>query len=157
MQNNVTTDASKILAMFNEFSSKERKQSLRNALRKAALILRKKTVENLKNEVKDVNSKNGWNGKSLQSGVRIVINKKNNTEAKVHILGDFRLKFFELGTKIRYAIKRKGKQLSKQANRGQIVASHFFVSAKKQSEQQVFDTIEKVLSDSIIKINNKHK
>ena len=85
MQNNVTTDATKILAMFDEFSSKERKQSLRNALRKAALILRKKTVENLKNEVKDVNSKNSWNGKSLQSGVRIVINKKNNIPNIRHI------------------------------------------------------------------------
>ncbi len=156
MSNEATIDSSKVLAMFNEFSGKERKQTLKNALRKAANILRKETINTLKSTVKNVYSKNKWNGKTLSSGIKIVINK-NCEEAKVHILSDFRLKFFELGTKIRSTKKRKKKPLKIEANRGQIIASHFFKNAKQKSENEVFNSIDEVLSDAVNKINKKYK
>lgn len=154
--NEANIDTSKVLAMFEEFNSKERKQTLRNALRKAATILRKSTINNLKNVVKNVYAKNSWNGKTLSSGLRLKVNKEN-TEAKVHLLGDFRLKFFELGTIIRTVKKRNGKKLNKEANRGSIIASHFFATAKQQSENEVFSTLDNIISDSVNKINNKYK
>ena len=156
MSNEATIDTSKVLAIFNEFDSKERKQTLRNALRKAATILRKSTINNLKNVVKNVYSKNKWNGKTLSSGIRLKVNKEA-TEAKVHLLGDFRLKFFELGTVIRSVKKRNGKKLKTEANRGSIIASHFFANAKQQSESEVFTSIDNIISDAVNKINNKYK
>nr|WP_320038857.1 hypothetical protein [uncultured Bacteroides sp.] len=156
MSNEANIDSTKVLAMFNEFNSKERKQTLRNALRKAATILRKSTINNLKNVVKNVYSKNKWNQKTLSSGIRLKVNKEA-TEAKVHLLGDFRLKFFELGTIIRINKKRNGKKLNKEANRGSIIASHFFATAKQQSESEVFASIDNIISDAVNKINSKYK
>lgn len=114
--NEFTVDAKQVIAMFNEFNAKLKKKTFTTALRKAANILRKQTITNLRQVVKRTRSKNRWNGKTLESGIRIKI-AKSAQAAKVHLMGDFRLKFFEMGTSDRQVTKAKGKKLKKQDTR----------------------------------------
>ena len=111
MNNGVTVDASQVLRMFSELNSRQQKNVYKNALRKAGRILQKETKTQLRSVVgKAINHKNRWNGKTLGNGVKMKVDKEA-TEAKVHIMGDFRLKFFELGTTTRQ-LRKNG------ANRG---------------------------------------
>jgi hypothetical protein len=154
--NGVEIDINKVLSMFSELTSKERKKTFKLSLRKSANILRKQVVTNLKSIVKDVNTKNRWNQKTLQSGVRLSV-ERDAQSVKVHILGDFRLKFFELGTKDRYNKKKKKVKLKKERYTGSNKAKYFFKDAKTQTEQQVFSSLEQSFTDIIKKINDKHK
>lgn len=153
--NSATFDASQVINLFDELTSKERVKSFKMALRKAANILKKQAVANLRTVVKKVNSKNKWNGKTLQSGIKISV-AKDGQSAKVHIMGDFRLKFFEMGTAERYDKTKGGKVLQKTRSTGLIQASNFFKNAKAASENDVFNSIEQDLVDAITKINAKH-
>nr|DAJ23582.1 MAG TPA: hypothetical protein [Caudoviricetes sp.] len=154
--NEFTVDAKQVIAMFNEFNAKLKKKTFTTALRKAANILRKQTITNLRQVVKRTRSKNRWNGKTLESGVRIKI-AKSAQAAKVHIMSDFRLKFFEMGTADRQVTKAKGKRLKKTRYTGKIDAKRFFQKAKQTTETQVFNSIEQHLIDVIKKINEKYK
>lgn len=151
-----TVDAKQVIAMFNEFNAKLKKKTFTTALRKAANILRKQTVTNLRQIVKRTRSKNRWNGKTLESGIRIKI-AKSAQAAKVHIMSDFRLKFFEMGTADRYVTKVKGRKLKKQRYTGKIEPKRFFQKAKAATESQVFASIEQHLIEVIKKINEKYK
>ena len=144
----IEVDAKDVLNLFSELNSRQQKQAHRNALRRSANILVKETKKQLKSHLgKVVNHRNRWNGKTLQSGIK---SKADNKEAKVHIMGDFRLKFFELGTKQR-KLKKNG------ANRGKIKALYFFRTAQQNKEQEVFSTMDKLLSESIQKVYNKYR
>lgn len=154
--NEFTVDAKQVIAMFDEFNAKLKKKTFSTALRKAANILRKQTITNLRQVVKRTRSKNRWNGKTLESGIRIKI-AKSAQAAKVHLMGDFRLKFFEMGTADRQVTKVKGKKLKKPRYTGKIDAKRFFQKAKQTTESQVFASIEQHLIDVIKKINNKYK
>ncbi|CAG9894056.1 hypothetical protein BOVA604_1999 [Bacteroides ovatus] len=158
MNNNAefTVDAKQVITMFNEFNAKLKKKTFTTVLRKAANILRKQTITNLRQVVKRTRSKNRWNGKTLESGVRIKI-AKSAQAAKVHLMGDFRLKFFEMGTSDRQVTKVKGKKLKKPRYTGKVDAKRFFQKAKQTTESQVFASIEQHLIEVIKKINNKYK
>lgn len=65
--NEFTVDAKQVIAMFNEFNAKLKKKTFTTALRKAANILRKQTITNLRQVVKRTRSKNRWNGQFTQS------------------------------------------------------------------------------------------
>ena len=85
--------------------------------------------------------------KTLGSGIKLKVDKKA-TEAKVHIMGDFRLKFFELGTTTR-RLRKNG------ANRGRMNASHFFRTAKDNKERAIFDNINQMVEESITRISKR--
>ena len=148
MNNGVTVDASQVLRMFSELNSRQQKNVYKNALRKAGRILQKETKTQLRSVVgKAINHKNRWNGKTLGNGVKMKVDKEA-TEAKVHIMGDFRLKFFELGTTTRQ-LRKNG------ANRGRMKAAHFFKTAKDKTERTIFDNINQMVEESITRIANK--
>lgn len=73
---------------------------------------------------------------------------KEATEVKVHILGDFRLKFFEKGTTNR-TLKKNG------ANRGAMRAHYFFKTAKDNKEKEIFSSLDNLISTSINRVANK--
>ena len=155
-------DDSQVLNLFAALSGKDQTKAMKTALRKAAQILIRKTKSNLKNIVKNSTKKSTKYGKSLQSGIKARVNK-DGTEAKVHIMGDFRPKFFESGTKDRYTRGHKitgyeGRHLKRSGKggfRGVITGKNFFKSAQKESESQVFSSIDNLLSESIQKIASK--
>jgi DNA-binding FadR family transcriptional regulator len=141
-------DADNVLNVFAGLTSREQKQVYRNALRKAARILTAETKVQLRSIVgSKVNSRNRWNGKTLGSGIKLKVDREA-TEAKVHIMGDFRLKFFEKGTAVR-TLRRNG------ANRGAMGAHYFFRTAKTNKETEVFNSMDNLILESINRIVNR--
>lgn len=147
--NNV--DAKQVLQMFAALDSKKQKKAHRTALRKATGILVRETRKNFRKVVRKPNSRNRWNGKTFSSGIKSSINKEV-TEGKVHILGDFRLKFFELGTKTRYKKRTKGRPST-----GAIKATYFFRKAREAKESEISNSMNNIITQSILKVNGQFK
>ena len=146
---NIEVDSRNVLKMFAELSNKNQKKVHRIALAKALSILVKEARSTLKGVIrKSIYSKSKKTGRSLASGIKYRINKEA-TEGKAHILGDFRLKFFELGTKERYR-KRGGKT-------GSIKASYFFRIARQNNEAVISSSMNNIISESIKRVNGKFK
>lgn len=162
----IEVDAKEVLKLFAELNTNQQRRAYRNALRRAANILVKETRNQLKSKLgRKANSKNWWNNKTLASGIKSNADKEGK-EAKVHIMGDFRLKFFEMGTKQRKTTGRntgsvRGKtpirRQRKAANRGRIESLKFFSTAKDNKEQEIFGTLDKLISESIQRVYNKRK
>lgn len=147
--NNV--DAKQVLQMFAALDSKKQKKAHRTALRKATGILVRETRKNFRKVVRKPNSRNRWNGKTFSSGIKSSINKEV-TEGKVHILGDFRLKFFEQGTKTRYKKRTKGRPST-----GAIKATYFFRKAREAKESEISNSMNNIITQSILKVNGQFK
>lgn len=146
---NIEVDSRNVLKMFAELNSKNQKKVHRIALAKALSILVKEARSTLKGVIrKSIYSKSKKTGRSLASGIKYRINKEA-TEGKAHILGDFRLKFFELGTKERYR-KNGGKT-------GTIKASYFFRTARQNKEALISSSMNNIISESIKRVNGKFK
>lgn len=151
-------DDSKVLDVFASLSTKKMKNSYKNALKKSSRILVNEAKKNFRKvtsryKSKASNLKNGWhtktdkNGnvtaKSLQDGIKFSVSKDAES-SKIHIMGDFRLKFFEMGTKVRQLRKNK-------AYRGRMTASWFFKTARNTKEQQIETDFQQNLRESILK------
>ena len=164
--NNFQIDTKELLALFADLNSRQQKQVYRNALRRAANILVKESRNQLKAELgKKATSRNWWNGRTLISGIKTIADKEGK-EAKVHIMGDFRLKFFEKGTDPRRTTGKnkasvRGKtpirRQKKSADRGRIKSTWFFKNAKQGKEQEIFGTLDRLISESIQRVYNKRK
>lgn len=160
----IEVDAKEVLGLFADLNSRQQKQVYRNALRRAANVLVKETRNQLKAKLgRKANSKNWWNGKTLVSGIKSNADREGK-EAKVHIMGDFRLKFFEMGTGNRKtsgsnSASVRGKtpirRQKKSANRGRINSMRFFSTAKQNKEKEIFDSLDKLISESIQRVYNK--
>ena len=147
---NFEVESKQVINLFSKLTSRKKKQSYKTALRRAAGILTKETRKQLKKVIgKAISHRNKWNNKTLGSGIRVKVNKEG-TDAKVHLMGDFRLKFFETGTKKR-KLKKNG------ANRGKIKSSYFFRTAKENKEQEIFSSMNKLVIESIQKVASKRK
>lgn len=139
-----------------KLSTERRSQIMFSALKKGGKALQQETKVQLRQSVANTHSPNRWNGKTLEDGIRFKANTVYQ-EVMVHILGDFRLKFFEKGTKDRYTKIHKNKlstsqyinQLKKGDRsrfRGKITASHFFRRARQNEEviqEAVFKELDK--------------
>ena len=147
--NNV--DARQVLQMFAALDSKRQKKAHRTALRKATGILVRETRKNFRKVVKNPNARNRWNGKTVSSGIKSKVNKEA-TEGKVHIMGDFRLKFFEMGTKTRYKKRTKGRPST-----GSIKASYFFKKAREAKESEISNSMNDIITKSILRVNGQFK
>lgn len=109
---------------FSQLNSKEQKKAKNTALKKAAQIIVKAAKQSLSTVTKHNRTPNYWNGKTLESGIKVG-KIKDDSDLKVHIMGDFRLKFFQAGTQLRKT--RVG------ANRGAMKRTNFFGSAVDSS------------------------
>lgn len=109
---------------FSQLNGKEQKKAKNTALKKAAQIIVKAAKQSLSTVTKHNRTPNYWNGKTLESGIKVG-KIKDDSDLKVHIMGDFRLKFFQAGTQLRK--NKKG------ANRGAMKRTNFFGSAVNSS------------------------
>lgn len=143
-------DKSSVMAALDRLIESDFKKVWRNALKKSANILVKETKTKLvANMGSAATHKSLKYGKSLRQGVKSSV-RKDATEAKVHIMGDFRLKFFEKGTKERYT--RKGSY-----SRGKIAPPlNFFAKARQNKEAEVYDSMEANLLDEIVRIYERN-
>lgn len=144
----IEVDSTEVLSLFSKLSPKKQKQAYRNTLRKGAMILQKETKSQLKRTgIKGISKKpKNAKWKSMISGIKYRV-RKNGEEAKVHIMGEFRLKFFEMGTNIR--VTRKGK------SRGRIKPYRYFAKSKESKEREIFDNMNRLLSESIKRVAKK--
>lgn len=148
-------DAREVIDSFKKLTGKEMDRAVRNTLQQSANILIRQAKANLRQETKAYNHPNHWNGKRLQDGIKRSKYDKQNEEVKVHILGDYRLRWFELGTQDRYAKKFRGRPMKKRRFLGKYKASHFFRNAQIQTRTRIFEEMESRLSKNIMRIADK--
>lgn len=86
------TGAEELIKKFTELTGREQTKAKNTALKKGSDILVKAARQSLRTVTKGYNRPNWWNGKTLESGIKYSRQKDSDT-AKVHIMGDFRLKF----------------------------------------------------------------
>ena len=159
-----TVDTSEVMGLFADLMGKEQEKATRDGLRKGANILRRATRRNLQSKIhgsirKKWIGRDGKQYKSMSEGV--VVNAKSAQEVRVHIMGEFRLKWFELGTESRsrkfWSAKRGIRFKDAEAGRtGKITGIHFFREAQQQTERQIFSNLDSYISQSIDKIARKH-
>lgn len=139
-------DKDTVMGALNRLLDADMRKVWRKALKKSAGILVKETKTKLvANMGSSATHKSLKYGKSLRQGVKSSV-RKDATEAKVHIMGDFRLKFFEMGTKERYT--RKGN-----IKRGRIKPPlNFFAKAKSAKEGEMYQSMEANLVDELYKV-----
>ncbi len=139
---NVVIDDTSVQNLFNALDADSTKKILFTALKKGGQKLARQTKTQLRASLGSAaTSPNRWNGKTMESGVRLKADK-DYCEVSVSILGDFRLKFFEKGTAQR-RLRRGG------ANRGSIRAMNFF---RKARQQDIDDTIYNSITESLRRI-----
>lgn len=139
---NVQVDDTSVQNLLNALDADSTKQILFKALKKGGQQLAKQTKAQLKAKLgQGATTPNRWNGKTMVSGVKLKADQ-DYCEVSVSILGDFRLKFFELGTAQR-RLRRGG------ANRGAIKPLYFFRTAR---QADVGETINNSITESLRRI-----
>ena len=137
----INIDDSQVQDLFNALDGDTCKDILFKALRKGGKQLSDQTKLQLRASGIKTNTPNRWNGKTMESGIRLKADK-DYCEVSVSILGDFRLKFFEKGTAQR-RLRRGG------ANRGSIRPLYFFREAR---QQDIDETINNSITESLRQI-----
>ena len=154
-ENGVKVDDREVIKALSRLSFKQMNKAYKEGMKKALDPILKQTKINLRNSgIRNVNKpyigKNGNKYPSMIQGVKtsVYIGDTEDSYGKVHIMKEFRLKFFEKGTSIRKT--RKG------YNRGSIKPKWFFANAVRQMSKQAAESLDENIRNSIIKaFNNK--
>lgn len=143
-----------VIQALSRMSFKQMNKAYRNGMKKALDPILKQTKVNLRaSGIRNVNKpyigKNGKKYKSMMQGVKTSVYMGNTEDSygKVHIMGEFRLKWFEKGTNERHT--RKG------WNRGSITPKWFFRSAVSQKGKEAVDNLDENIRESILKAWDK--
>lgn len=151
---NITVDDKEVIKALSNLSFKQMNKAYRNGMKKSLDPILKQTKQNLRNSgIRNVNKpyigKNGKKYISMLQGVKtsVYIGDTEDSYGKVHIMKEFRLKWFEKGTQLRKT--RKG------YNRGSIKPKWFFATAVRQKQNEVVNTLDENIRNSIIQAWNK--
>ena len=144
--NNVSVDDSAVRNLFQALDEESRKRILFTALKAGGEKLLSETKMQLRSKLgSGASSPNRWNGRTMESGIRLKADK-DYCEVDVNVMGDFRLKFFEKGTKLR--------QTKKKANRGSIKGLYFFQAARSKADE-ITTIINSSLAESLKRISKE--
>ena len=150
----VTVDDKEIIKALSNLSFKQMNKAYRNGMKKSLDPILKQTKQNLRNSgIRNVNKpyigKNGKKYISMLQGVKtsVYIGDTEDSYGKVHIMKEFRLKWFEKGTQLRKT--RKG------YNRGNIKPKWFFATAVRQRQNEAINNLDENIRNSIIQAWNK--
>ena len=154
-ENGIKVDDREVIKALSKLSFKQMNKAYKEGMKKALDPILKQTKINLRNSgIRNVNKpyigKNSKKYPSMIQGVKtsVYIGDTEDSYGKVHIMKEFRLKFFEKGTSIRKT--RKG------YNRGSIKPKWFFANAVSQMSKQAAESLDENIRNSIIKaFNNK--
>ena len=115
----VTVDDKEVIKALSNLSFKQMNRAYRNGMKKSLDPILKQTKQNLRNSgIRNVNKpyigKNGKKYISMLQGVKtsVYIGDTEDSYGKVHIMKEFRLKWFEKGTRLRKTRKKNGRQRS---------------------------------------------
>ena len=150
----VTVDDKEVIKALSNLSFKQMNKAYRNGMKKSLDPILKQTKQNLRNSgIRNVNKpyigKNGKKYISMLQGVKtsVYIGDTEDSYGKVHIMKEFRLKWFEKGTRLRKT--RKG------YNRGSIKPKWFFATAVRQRQNEAVNNLDENIRNSIIQAWNK--
>ena len=150
----VTVDDKEIIKALSNLSFRQMNKAYRNGMKKSLDPILKQTKQNLRNSgIRNVNKpyigKNGKKYISMLQGVKtsVYIGDTEDSYGKVHIMKEFRLKWFEKGTQLRKT--RKG------YNRGDIKPKWFFATAVRQRQNEAVNNLDENIRNSIIQAWNK--
>ena len=143
-------DTKQFKIILDRLTPKEYKTAFRESIREALNILRKKAIANLKGVTTKIDKKDQYNN-TLRKGIQLKVYPEE-LEGIVHIMGNFKLKWFQNGTVDRYAKRYRGKPMKRKRFTGKIDASKFFTNAKSQTESAVFNKLNERIQQNIIKI-----
>jgi hypothetical protein len=166
----IQVDASRCFALFRRLDTKNQRKVSRAALRAAANKVKKQAVKNLQgvigHNVRKTTIYTRRNGKtekrSLARGIKVEV--MNPETAKVHIMGDYRLKFFEMtpdNPRKTSGARGRGNKIPvrKASNRGprfKDQSKHgWFERAVKAKEPEAARDIEEALKKHILKQANR--
>ena len=156
INSSVTVDDKEVIKALSNLSFKQMNKAYRNGMKKSLDPILKQTKQNLRNSgIRNVNKpymgKNGKKYISMLQGVKtsVYIGDTEDSYGKVHIMKEFRLKWFEKGTSIRKT--RKG------YNRGSIKPKWFFATAVRQRQNEAVNNLDENIRNSIIQAWNKKK
>ena len=150
----VTVDDKEVIKALSNLSFRQMNKAYRNGMKKSLDPILKQTKRNLRNSgIRNVNKpyigKNGKKYISMLQGVKtsVYIGDTEDSYGKVHIMKEFRLKWFEKGTQLRKT--RKG------YNRGDIKPKWFFATAVRQRQNEAVNNLDENIRNSIIQAWNK--
>lgn len=150
----LTVDDKEVIKALSNLSFKQMNKAYRNGMKKSLDPILKQTKQNLRNSgIRNVNKpyigKNGKKYISMLQGVKtsVYIGDTEDSYGKVHIMKEFRLKWFEKGTQLRKT--RKG------YNRGDIKPKWFFATAVRQKQNEAVNNLDENIRNSIIQAWNK--
>ena len=147
----VKVDDRQVIWALSRLSFKQMNKAYRQGMKKALDPILKQTKQNLRTSgIKGVtrpyvSRKTGKRYPSMVQGVKtsVYVGDTEDSYGKVHIMKEFRLKFFEKGTALRKT--RKG------YNRGSIRPKWFFRSAVAQKSREATENLDENIRASIIK------
>lgn len=154
-ENGIKVDDREVIKALSRLSFKQMNKAYKEGMKKALDPILKQTKINLRNSgirnvSKPYTGKNGRKYPSMIQGVKtsVYIGDTEDSWGKVHIMKEFRLKWFEKGTSIRKT--RKGYK------RGSIKPKWFFANAVSQMSKKAAESLDENIRNSIIKaFNNK--
>lgn len=147
----IKVDDKEVIKALASLSFKQMNKAYREGMKKSLDPILKQTKSNLRaSGIKGVSKpyiskKNGRKYPSMVQGVKtsVYIGDTEDSYGKVHIMKEFRLKWFEKGTHLR--------KTSKGWNRGSIQGKWFFKSAVEQKQNEAMKTLDENIRDSILK------
>lgn len=155
--------------LLRRLTSDEVQRAMTYAVRSGANRLRRRTVENFDSgtKFKAYNVYRDRNGGTKRLPLVSVKLGRSKQSATVHIMGDFRAKFFELGTrrrttkgrKITGEIRRGNRsyltRTGKPANRGIITERRYFAKAQDSEGPKVLGEMQDRMEKKIVQIGRK--
>jgi hypothetical protein len=141
-------------AILKKMDYKDMQRAYKKALTDSVKPLVNETKKQLRlSSIKNVNKpyigKNGKTYKSMLQGIRSSVDVRDPEDnyAKVHIMGEFRLKWFEKGTALRKTYKK--------GSRGRIRPYRFFRNAVDNKGRECRESLEQNIKKSIQKVWEK--
>lgn len=146
----IRVDDTQVIKALARLSWKQMNKAYKTGMKKSLDPILKQTKSNLRaSGIKNVNKpyisrKTGKRYKSMMQGVKssVYIGNTEDSFGKVHIMKEFRLKWFEMGTSIRQT--RKG------YDRGSIKPKWFFRTAVDQRSEEAAKSLDENIRQSIL-------
>lgn len=163
--NDVKIDSAEVDRLLNSLSDTDQlNKILFDAVKAGARVLRDNTKQSFRSEMGGVASNvSRFTRKPFEDGITMKTDKAY-VEAKVSIMGDPRLKWFETGTQDRYTKGRKivgysgtkRNRLQREGKghwTGRIEGRNFFRKARSSSETAIDDAIIQSINNALEKLN----
>lgn len=163
--NDVRIDSADVDRLLNSLSDTDLiNKILFDAVKAGARVLRDNTKQSFRSEMGGVASNvSRFTRKPFEDGITMK-SDRNYSEAKVSIMGEPRLKWFETGTQDRYTKGRKivgysgtkRNRLQREGKghwTGRIKENHFFKKARSSSETAIDDAIKQSINNALEKLN----